>query len=71
MKPIGHPGHVDVYLRRRGANEGYMLLVSETSSADQKLQSLALEVVRRMRVEVPDYEFLLLIVGCGRHPFEE
>ena len=62
MKRTGCPERVGLYLRRRGVDERYRLCVS-----DQESRALALEVVRKMRVDFPEYEFLLLIVGRGGH----
>jgi hypothetical protein len=70
MKRTGRPQRVDVYLRQRSVNEKYRLLVSETSSGEHDALRLALEVVREMRADFPEYEFLLLIVGRGRQPPE-
>ncbi|MGH9868515.1 MAG: hypothetical protein ACREAA_10180 [Candidatus Polarisedimenticolia bacterium] len=67
MKRTGYLG-VDVYLRRRGVDERFRLLVSEISTGEQDALSLALEVVSKMRVDFPEYEFLLLIVGRGGQP---
>ena len=70
MKRTGIPERVNVYLRPRGADERYRLLVSECSSDGQDSLSLALEVIRKMRADFPEYEFLLLIVGPRRLPRE-
>jgi hypothetical protein len=68
MKRSGRPQRVDVYLRQRGVDERYRLLVSETSTGECDALRLALEVVREMRADFPEYEFLLLIVGRARQP---
>ena len=63
MGRTGKPRRVDVYRRRSGvAGERFRYLLTESSVGDEDALARAIRLVKELRHEFPEYQYLLVIV---------